>query len=177
MRTLCGFARLIPIEHLPLHLSIKKHHKRPNNEIGSACSYANPWVRDYLLYVDIDLIYRTVDLKYVLSTQVVQIQYDGTTHIFSVTNVSTRIRNAREPESNIEEKLGSLSMNDATRLYIVDWDTTVAIEDNVQVPESNPLSVRNFSTPGPSLYLTTRVSLTWGFQTNPKALPIQPSED
>lgn len=33
-------------------------------------------------------------------------------------------------------------MNDAPRLYIIDWDTTVAIEDDVQVPELNPLSVK-----------------------------------
>ena len=45
-------------------------------------------------------------------------------------------------------------MNDAARLYIVDWDSAVAIEDNVQVPESKP-SVNDFSSIHLLLYLMT----------------------
>jgi hypothetical protein len=149
-RTLCGFTKVISVEHLSLHLSIKSHPKMSNKEIGSVCSYAKLWVREYLLYVaivDINLFHRTVDLKYVLSTQVLQIEYEGRMHLFSVATVSVRTRNARDPESNISENLGALSMNDTARLYIVDWDTIVAIEDDVQVPESKPLSVRDFSVP------------------------------
>jgi AAA family ATPase len=90
-----------------------------------------------------DLIHQTVDLKYVLSTQIVQIEYEGRMHIFSVTTVSTKKQNARAPDSDISESLGALSMNDVARLYIVDWDTAVAIEDNVQVPESKSPSVND----------------------------------
>jgi hypothetical protein len=68
-------------------------------------------------------------------------------------------------------------MNDAARLYIVDWDTAIAIEDDVQVPESKP-SVKNFSSFNLLLYLMTWISLTLVSQTNPKALMLtQPSED
>jgi hypothetical protein len=57
-RTLCGFAKLMSIERLSWHLSLKNYPKRSNKEIGFACSYVNLWVRDYPLYafiVDIDL--------------------------------------------------------------------------------------------------------------------------
>jgi hypothetical protein len=161
------------MEHLSSHLSIKNHPKRSKKDIGSVCYYVKLWVRGYLWFVaivDINLIHRTVDLKYVLSTQVVRVQYEGRTHLFSVSAVSTRTLNARDPESNISESLGALSVNDAARLYIVDWDTTVAIEDNVQVLESKPLSVRDFSAPNLLLYLTTWISLTLGSQINRKAL-------
>jgi hypothetical protein len=95
-----------------------------------------------------------VDLKYVLSTQIVQIQYEGRTHLFSVADVLTTTRNAGDPKSDISESFGTLNMNDAARLYIVDWDSAVAIEDNVQVPESKP-SVNDFSSIHRSLYLMT----------------------
>ena len=103
----------------------------------------NRWVRDLLLYVtivDIDLIHWTVDLKYVLSTQVVQVQYEGRMRLFAVSTVSMK-RNTGDPESDISESLGALTMNVIPRLYIVDWDTVIVIEDNVQAPASKLLTV------------------------------------
>ena len=126
----------------------------------------NLWVRNYLLYVaivNINSIHRTVDLKYVLSTQVVQIQYEGRMHLFSVATVSPRRQNARDPDSDISESLGALSTNDIPRLYIVDWDTAVAIEDNVQAPESTSSSVNDFLSLDLLPYLTTWISLTSEF--------------
>jgi hypothetical protein len=122
-------------------------------------------VRDYLLYVaivDIDLIHRTVDLKYVLPTQVVQVQYEGRIRLFSVATMSTRKQNTRDPDSDISESLGALTMNAIARLYIVDWDTAVAIEDNVQAPGSRSLSVNDFIFLHFLPYLTTWISLTLG---------------
>jgi AAA family ATPase len=95
--------------------------------------------------INAELIRRIVDLKYVLSTQVVQIQYESRTHLFSLATATTRTRNARGPDSNISESLGALSMDDATHIYIVDWDTIVTIEDNVQVSEPKPQTVKKFS--------------------------------
>lgn len=146
-RTLCGFVKLMSIERLSWHLCLKNYPTRSNKEIGSACSYVNLWVRDYLLYVaivDIDLIHRTVDLKYVLSTQVVQVQYEGRMRLFSVATVSTRKQNTRDPDSDISESLAALTVNVIPRLYVVDWDTAVAIEDNVQPPASRSLTVNDF---------------------------------
>lgn len=97
--------------------------------------------------VDIDLIHRTVDLKYVLSTQVVQVQYEGRMRLFSVATVSARKQN-RDPDSeDISESLGALTMNVTACLYIVDWDTAIAIEDNVQAPASKSLTVNDFLSP------------------------------
>jgi len=134
------------IERLSWHLSLKNYPKRSNKEIGSAFSYVNLWVRDYRWYVaivDIDLIYRTVDLKYVLSTQVVQVQYEGRMRLFSVAAVSTRKQDTRDPDSDISESLGVLTLNVFARLYIVDWDTAIAIGDNVQPPASRSLTVND----------------------------------
>ena len=122
----------------------------------------NLWVRNYQSYVaivDINLIHRTVDLKYVLSTQVVQIQYEGRKHLFSVAAVSTRRQNARDPDSDISESLGALSTNDIACLYTVDWDTAVAIEDNVQAPELKSQSVNDSLSLDLLPYLTTWISL------------------
>ncbi len=181
MRTLWGSAKLMSIESLSLHLSLKNYLKTSNKEIGSACSFVKFWVRDCLLYVaivNINLIHQTVDLKYVLSTQVVRIEYEGRMHLFSVTTVSTKKQNARTPDSDISESLGTLSMNDIARLYIVDWDTAVAIEDNVQVPESKSSSVNDLLSLHSLLYLTMWISSPWGFPTGSKALmPTQLSED
>lgn len=99
----------------------------------------------YVTIVGIDLIHRTVDLKYVLSTQVVQVQYEGRMRLFSVATMSTRQQNTKDPDSDISESLGALTMNTIASLYIVDWDTAVAIEDNVQAPASRSLSVNDFT--------------------------------
>jgi len=86
-----------------------------------------------------------VDLKYVLSTQVIQIQYESRKRFFSVATVSTRTPNASDSGAKLSERLGALSMDDDTHIYIIDWDTTVTIEDSVQVPEPKPQAVKSFS--------------------------------
>jgi AAA family ATPase len=112
--------------------------------------------------VDIDLIHRTVDLKYVLSTQVVQVQYEGGMRLFAVATASTRKQNTRDPVSDISESLGALTTNAIARLYIVDWDTDVAIEDNLQAPASRSLTVNDVLSPYLLPYLTTWISSTSG---------------
>jgi hypothetical protein len=160
-RTLCGFVKLMSIERLSWHLPLKNYPKISNKEIGSACSCVNLWVRDYLL-VDIDLIHRTVDLKYVLSTQVVQVQYEGRIRLFSVDTVSTRKQNTKDPDSDISNTLGALTINVIPRLYIVDWDTTIEIENNAQAPASKSLNVNDFLSHHFLPYLTMWISLTSG---------------
>jgi hypothetical protein len=103
-----------------------------------------------------------VDLKYVLSTQVVQVQYEGRMRLFSVSAVSTRKQNTRDPDSDISESFGALTMNVIARLYIVDWDTAIAIEDNVHAPASKSLTVNDFLSLHLLPYLTTWISSTLG---------------
>ncbi|KAI0276798.1 AAA family ATPase [Russula aff. rugulosa BPL654] len=114
--------REINVNRAPIMASVsEKLSKRSNKEIGFACSYVNLW--------------------YVLSTQVVQVQYEGRMRLFSVSAVSTRKQNTRDPDSDISEGFGALTMNVIARLYIVDWDTAIAIEDNVHAPASKSLTL------------------------------------
>jgi hypothetical protein len=86
---------------------------------------------------------RIVDLKYVLSTQVVEIPYEGISRRFSVSSVSSTAGNAKHTTtSNVSESLSTLKIIDVPSLYIVDWDTTVAIEEHIQAPESKLSEVR-----------------------------------
>lgn len=64
--------------------------------------------------------------------------------LFSVATVSAREQNTRDPDSDISESLDALTMNVIARLYIVDWDTAIAIEDTVQAPASKSLTVNDF---------------------------------
>ena len=137
------------MERLSLLLSpsLKMHPKRSNKEIGFVFFYANLSVRDYpfcLTAINAELIHRTVDLKYVLSTQVIQIQYESRKHFFSVAAVKTRTRNATH-QQNMSESLGALSVVDPTHIYMVDWDTSITLEDDMQVSEPKPQTVKKFS--------------------------------
>jgi hypothetical protein len=91
------------------------------------------------------MIHRTVNLKYVLSTQVVQIQYESRTHFFSVAAVKPKTRNAIHPQQNISESFEALSVHDPTLIYMVDWDTSITIEDNIQASGPKPRTVSKFS--------------------------------
>jgi hypothetical protein len=116
-----------------------------------------------------------VDLKYVLSTQVIQIQYESRNRFFSVATVSTRTPNAGDSGAKLSERLGALSMDDDTHIYIIDWDTSVAIEDSLQVSEPKPQAVRSFSSLHVFFRLTMRNSSMLGFRNNPRALmPMRP---
>jgi AAA family ATPase len=105
--------------------------------------------------VNAEVIGRIVDLKYLLSTQVIQIQYESRKRLFSVGTVETRTPNNRDPFSTISESLSALSVDDAIHIYIVDWDTTVAIEDNDNSQVSGQISqnVKKF-TPSVLSHLT-----------------------
>jgi hypothetical protein len=77
----------------------------------------------------------------------------------------------KNPESNMLESLGTLSVND-TQLYIVDWDTTVAIDDNVRASEPKQPTVKNFSFLLHMFDLSDnpdRASSMPGFRNNPRA--------
>ncbi len=74
----------------------------------------------------------TVAVKYLLSTQIVRVQYEGRKRFFSVVSVS------HDQISDISDNLGALSMSDVASLYVVDWDTAITIEDRTQASESSP---------------------------------------
>ena len=80
----------------------------------------------------------TVAIKYVLSTQIVRVQYEGRERFFSVISVSEATQGRRDQAPDISDSLGALSISDVPSLYIVDWDTAVTIEDRIQASEPKP---------------------------------------
>jgi AAA family ATPase len=79
-----------------------------------------------------------VAIKYVLSTQIVRVQYEGRERLFSVISLSEETQRRRNQASDITDSLGALKLSDIPSLYIVDWETTITIEDRAQAPEQKP---------------------------------------
>ncbi|KAH9057499.1 AAA family ATPase [Lactarius vividus] len=80
-----------------------------------------------------------VAIKYVLSTQIVRVQYEGRERVFSVASVPQATQNRQDIiVSDVSDSLAALSMSDVPSLYIVDWDTTITIEDRTQASEQKP---------------------------------------
>ncbi|KAH8992566.1 AAA family ATPase [Lactarius hatsudake] len=79
-----------------------------------------------------------VAVKYVLSTQIVRVQYEGRERVFSVTSVSEATQKRQDRASDVSDSLAALSMSDVPSLFIVDWDTTITIEDRIQASEHKP---------------------------------------
>jgi AAA family ATPase len=80
----------------------------------------------------------TVAIKYVLSTQIVRVQYEGSERLFSVVSVSEESHHRRDQALDITDSLGALNLSDFPSLYIVDWETTITIEDRAQASEQKP---------------------------------------
>ncbi|KAN0128871.1 P-loop containing nucleoside triphosphate hydrolase protein, partial [Lactarius tabidus] len=79
-----------------------------------------------------------VAIKYVLSTQIVRVQYEGSERLFSVVSVSEESHHRRDQALDITDSLGALNLSDFPSLYIVDWETTITIEDRAQASEQKP---------------------------------------
>ncbi|KAH8984441.1 AAA family ATPase [Lactarius akahatsu] len=79
-----------------------------------------------------------VAVKYVLSTQIVRVQYEGRERAFSVASVSEATQNRQDRASDVSDSFAALSMSDVPSLCIVDWDTTITIEDRIQASEPKP---------------------------------------
>ncbi|KAF8261569.1 P-loop containing nucleoside triphosphate hydrolase protein [Lactarius quietus] len=78
------------------------------------------------------------ELWYVLSTQIVRVQYECRERFFSVVSVSEAKQRGRDQASDISDSLGALNITEVPSLYIVDWDTTITIKDKAQVSEPEP---------------------------------------
>ncbi|KAI9430509.1 AAA family ATPase [Lactarius indigo] len=79
-----------------------------------------------------------VAIKYVLSTQIVRVQYEGRMRVFSVVSVTGATQSKQDMPSDVSDSLSALSMSDAPSLYIFDWDTAITIEDKIQASEPKP---------------------------------------
>jgi len=95
----------------------------------------------------------TVAIKHVLSTQIVPVQYESRQRFFSIVSISETSQRGLDQATDISDNLRALKMSDAPSLYIVDWDTTITIEDRVQASEPDPSLVMGHL-PSMSLHLT-----------------------
>lgn len=95
----------------------------------------------------------TVAIKHVLSTQIVRVQYEGRVRFFSVVSVSEATQGRRNQASDVSDSLGALNISDVPSLCIVDWDTTITIEDIVRASEPKPSLVMGLL-PSMSRHLT-----------------------
>ncbi len=95
-------------------------------------------ITPYAPPINITELIWTVAVKYVLSTQIARVQYEGTERFFSAVSVSEATQGRRDRASDISDSLGALTMSDVPSLYIVDWDTTITIEDKIQASEPDP---------------------------------------
>lgn len=87
-------------------------------------------------------------IKYVLSTQIVRVEYEGKERSFSVVSVTEETQRRRDQASDISDSLRALNLSDVPSLYILDWETTITIEDRAQASEQKPSLVME---PLPSL--------------------------
>ena len=69
----------------------------------------------------------TVDLKYITSTQVLEVAYESFRRRFAVVSVSALRSTKTESIDDLARGLDYLSVSPSTKLWVVGWDSTVVI--------------------------------------------------
>lgn len=69
----------------------------------------------------------TVSLKYLTSTQCLDLTYEGRRRRFKLASVSSE---THSPEEDLTQDLNNLSLDGTTKLWVVSWDTVVVILDD-----------------------------------------------
>lgn len=70
-----------------------------------------------------------MDLKYLVSSQVVDVQYEGHTRRFAVSSISGQKKAAGYSVSELADQFDNLTVGTEPSLWVVGWDTTVVVED------------------------------------------------
>ncbi|KAI0028842.1 AAA family ATPase [Vararia minispora EC-137] len=70
-----------------------------------------------------------VDHKYVTPSQIIAIEFEGRSRCFSVISVSIRILNGDKIPELLSQDMSNLRVHALPSLCLIDWDTTVSIED------------------------------------------------
>lgn len=70
-----------------------------------------------------------VHLKYLTSTQTLDVTYEGAIRRFKVVSVSTSVEKEEESTDDLAQELQKLDINPSTSLWTVGWDTLVTIID------------------------------------------------
>jgi AAA family ATPase len=71
-----------------------------------------------------------VDLKYLTSTQIVEVVYEGRTRQFSLISVSPRRYGEGDAVGDVTFDLHSLSVDSHLQIWIVGWDLAVYVIDD-----------------------------------------------
>lgn len=69
----------------------------------------------------------SVDLKYVLLGQIVEVLFEGVRHRFSIATINAP---TGEGQADVVAELDRLSLNGNPQLWITGWDTNVQIVNN-----------------------------------------------
>jgi hypothetical protein len=97
---------------------------------------AKPWVRALeSLKPPLLKAVISVDLKYVLPGQILEVQFEGVRRRFSIANIKG------EGEADVVAELNRLSVNGNPQVWITGWDTNVQIINN-PAPEPSSQKVR-----------------------------------
>lgn len=71
-----------------------------------------------------------MDLKYLTSTQTVEVKYEGQKRRFSVSSISSQQSTSGESFVDLTHGLGTLSIDSRPQLWTVGWDSAVLILGN-----------------------------------------------
>jgi len=80
-----------------------------------------------------------VDLKYITSSQIIEIVYEGEPHRLSVASISPR-SSADGSKKSIADGFQALSIHAPSQLWQVGWDSTVSITDDPIHHEAIPIN-------------------------------------
>jgi len=104
-------------------------------------------------------IFFTVNLKYILSTQIVEVPYEGEVRKFSVESVSAHHSALTGSVSTITRDLNSLAIQVNPTLWTVGWDTVISILEEVADNDDGLMLKVCFSRPL-RIFVTTRARLS-----------------
>ncbi|KAL0063124.1 AAA+-type ATPase [Marasmius tenuissimus] len=78
-----------------------------------------------------------VDLKFITSTQTIEVVYEGRSRRFAFVSASTSETETNDNVADLTNRLGGLDVNSSSRptLWTVGWDSTVILVDNELVEE------------------------------------------
>lgn len=90
---------------------------------------------------DNDLNDTEVDLKYLTSTQVIEVVYEGKTRRFELHSVSTQHSDAPDSVAALAADLDNLGLHSTPQLWTVGWDSFVTVVDNGKEPTEEKVKV------------------------------------
>ncbi|KAI0317871.1 AAA family ATPase [Amylostereum chailletii] len=79
-----------------------------------------------------------IDLKYISSTQIVQVEYEGQDRYFSVVSWTSPKSKGEHSVDELTKSLDSLDVNPLPPLCTVGWDSAIILEDSTKIMDPSP---------------------------------------